>query len=79
MAESTCAKEGEEWHPFLPSVGYISCCKDLVGTSKWLQNNLNSKCFPGPPGDSGFCVKCGDGKCDTKNLENSCICPKDCK
>lgn len=78
LAENACAKAQEAWQPFLPGTGYVSCCKGLVSTSKWLHSNLTKDCLPGPPGDSGYCVQCGDGKCDDKHFENKCNCPKDC-
>lgn len=79
FAETTCSKEGQEWHPYLPGSGYKTCCQGLAPTSKWRGSQKEKKCVLPPPGDKGYCVKCGNGKCDTKHFEDHCSCPKDCK
>jgi len=73
-----CAKEGETAGG--STLNAKQCCPDLVQTNSWTYNHANQGCnVPVSPGSGGSCVKCGDGKCDTKNFESKCDCPKDCK
>ena len=61
-------------------MGCLTCCEGLMQTNSWIHQNLSLGCkAPPPPGSGGYCVKCGDGKCDSLHFENHCNCPKDCK
>lgn len=73
-----CAKEGDRAGG--STLDAPQCCPGLKQTNKWLFENSRNNCkaYP-PPGSDGACIKCGDGKCDTKNYETKCVCPKDCK
>jgi hypothetical protein len=76
-ASGECAKEGEAAGG--STLEAKRCCPGLVGTNSWLFINAKNDCkLPAPPGTGGSCVKCGDGKCDEKNFESKCLCPKDC-
>ncbi len=57
-----------------------SCCQGLIPSDSWLHTNYKETGCDGPipPGSSGSCVKCGDGKCDSAHFENKCNCAKDC-
>jgi len=73
-----CAAEGMSAGGSTPSA--LSCCKGLVATNSWQHEHVAQGCnIPSSPGSEGSCVKCGDGKCDSKHFENKCNCPKDCK
>lgn len=73
-----CAKEGMSAGGSTPAV--LQCCPGLIETNSWTHSHLKEGCnIPPPPGSDGYCVKCGDSKCDSKNFENKCNCPKDCK
>ena len=76
--ELACAKQGETAGG--SCVGCKSCCAGLIVADTWLHKTYRTVgCdAPSPPGGSGVCVKCGDGKCDAANSENRCNCPKDC-
>ncbi len=76
-AELNCAKEGMSAGGSTPNS--LLCCPGLVATNSWTHSHLDDGCNnPPPPGSGGFCVKCGDGRCDFKNFENKCNCPSDC-
>ncbi len=64
-------------------VGAPVCCSGLLLTNSWQHSNyLKLGCKEAallPPGTDGSCVHCGDGTCDSKNFENICNCPQDCK
>lgn len=74
IPDIACISEGEAYldYPDAPQ-----CCDDLdlIGLDK----TKKSRCKPatGGTGDkSGYCIKCGDGKCIEP--ENRCYCPEDC-
>lgn len=75
--KARCSGIGEAW---ATHAGGKMCCLGLVETSEWRHDNPENDCnmLP-PPGDAGFCVKCGDHVCDTTHLEDKCACPMDCK
>lgn len=76
-ASLKCAKEGESAGG--STLSALRCCPGLVMTNKWVYEHSKNGCnIPPPPGSGGSCAKCGDGKCDTKNFESKCNCPKDC-
>lgn len=82
-AKELCSSNGKPWSShYLPNIGTITCCKGLVAASKWQFEQSKTKCLDldnGPDGDSGYCVTCGDGKCDKTHYESQCNCPKDCQ
>ncbi len=65
------------------SLGAAVCCPGLLATNSWQhENHRKLGCKDAaltPPGTDGSCVRCGDSSCDSKNFENTCNCPKDCK
>ncbi len=59
-------------------VGALKCCQGLTLTNSWIHQHLDIGCdAPAAPGSAGFCVKCGDGVCDSKHYENKCHSPQD--
>ncbi|MCK6593712.1 MAG: hypothetical protein L6Q33_00775 [Bacteriovoracaceae bacterium] len=78
VEKPSCSMEGELAGGSM--IGAMRCCHGLTLANWWTHQNLNLGCqMPPPPGTGGTCIKCGDGKCDQKNNENKCNCPKDCK
>lgn len=76
--DKKCAKEGETAGG--STLAALQCCPGLIATNSWTYEHVKEGCnIPPPPGSGGSCAKCGDGKCDTKNFESKCDCPKDCK
>lgn len=76
--DKECAKEGQSAGG--STLEAKQCCPGLVATNSWSYAHAKDSCnIPPPPGSGGSCVKCGDGKCDSKNFESKCDCPKDCK
>ncbi len=69
-----CIPKGEA---YIDYAGAPQCCDGLVVVG--LDRQTVRYCFPatGGTGDhSGYCTKCGDGKC--QKPENRCNCPADC-
>ncbi len=64
-------------------LGAPVCCPGLLLTNSWQHANYQKlgckESALTPPGSDGSCVQCGDGACDSKNFENTCNCPRDCK
>lgn len=53
------------------------CC---AGLKAMVQLKYGGACVHAPiPGALVACSKCGNGVCDTKNEEDECSCPDDCK
>lgn len=71
-----CAGEGQKWS--VTSDGK-ACCPGLVETSAYRHDNPGLACDASlPPGNYGYCVKCGDGRCDAGHWESKCECAADC-
>jgi hypothetical protein len=76
--DKKCSGVGESAGGSLPPIK--RCCEGLTQTNWWKYKNPNAGCdVPPVPGSGGYCVKCGDGKCDVDHYEEKCTCPQDCK
>lgn len=75
--DKKCAGEGMDAGG--STLSALQCCPGLIATNSWVHEYVKEgRSRTSPPGSGGSCVKCGDGKCDSKNFENKCNCPKDC-
>ncbi len=72
--DTPCKKAGER---VTHRVGcFIRCCK---GLEPIFNEFSDGQCGETPAiGSVGYCSDCGNNKCESKYLEDSCTCPKDC-
>ena len=70
-----CTKEGEKIGDCAGCI--IRCCK---GSMPMFDQVVEGKCQKiSVPGSGGYCSSCGNNKCESNQLEDSCNCPEDCK
>ena len=79
QSSQSCGKEGDQLcnGSLIDPDCIKKCC---AGLKEMVKLNYGGTCVRiSVPGASFACSKCGNGVCDTKNEEDSCSCPEDCK